>query len=107
MEHLNRIELQGYLWSVYVKDFGNTRCANLCVLTQCHYTSQDGSPVIEDTWHYVTAWESENVKDLDRLTVGVNVHIVGRFRVRKRTRATGESVTTHDIIASKFEVIER
>lgn len=105
MEHLNRIELRGYLWSVYVKDFGNTRCANLCVLTQCHYTSQDGSPVIEDTWHYVTAWESENVKDLDQLTVGTNVHIVGRLRVRKRTTAAGEQRMVHDIIANKMEII--
>ena len=105
MEHLNRIELQGYLWSVYVKDFGNTRCVNLCVLTQCHYTSQDGSPVIEDTWHYVTAWESENVIDLDQLTVGTNVHIVGRLRVRRRRKVTGGERTVHDIIASKVETL--
>ena len=105
MEHLNRIELRGYLWSVYVKDFGNTRCANLCVLTQCHYTSQDGSPVIEDTWHYITAWESEEVKNLDQLEIGCTVHIVGRLRVRQRRRATGEYVMVHDIIANKVETL--
>ena len=75
------------------------------IFTDYFYTTKEGSPVIETTWHYVTAWESEDVKNLDQLEVGSTVHIVGRLRVRQRRKATGEYVTVHDIIASMVETL--
>ena len=103
MEHLNKIELVGTLWSIYVKDFDTTKVGNLLIVTECEYFAQDGCKTIETTWHHVTAWESEEVKNLEQLEVGSTVHVVGRLRVRQRRKVTGESVTVHDIIASKVE----
>lgn len=105
MEHLNKVELVGNLWTVNIQECGNTRCAKLCIYTEYCYTSQEGMPVIETTWHYITAWESEDIKNLDQLKVGSTIHIVGRLRVRKRTKATGEERTVHDIIANKVETL--
>ena len=105
MEHLNKIELVGTLWSIYVKDFDTTKVGNLLIVTECEYFAQDGCKTIETTWHHVTAWESEEVKNLNLLEVGSTVHIVGRLRVRQRKKATGEYVTVHDIIASKVETL--
>lgn len=105
MEHLNKVELQGTIWSAYIKDYGTTRAVSMLVVTECNHTAQDGSPVIENTWHYVTAWEGENVANLELLTTGTDVHIVGRIRVRKRRKCTGEEITDRDIIASKVELM--
>ena len=88
-----------------MKVFGNAKSANFSVATNYCYTTQDGCQVIETTWHYVTAWEGENVANLDLLTTGTDVHIVGRIRVRKRRRCTGQEVTDRDIVASKVELM--
>lgn len=105
MEHLNKVELQGKIWNAYVKDYGNTRAASLLIVTECNYTGADGCRVVETTWHYVTVWEGENVASLDLLTSGAEVHIVGKIRVTKRRKCTGEEVTVRDIVASKVELI--
>ncbi|MBQ6957007.1 MAG: hypothetical protein IJP77_00430 [Bacteroidales bacterium] len=49
MEQLNKVEIRGIVGSVYVKDFGNTKVANISVATQYGYKSKDGSAVIETT----------------------------------------------------------
>ena len=105
MEHLNKIELVGTLWSITVQDYDTAKAGKLIIVTECEYVAQDGCKTIETTWHYVTAWESEDVKNLNQLEVGNTVHIVGRLRVRQRRRVTGESVTVHDIIATKVETL--
>ena len=105
MEHLNKIELRGKIWSVNVNQFDDARCANLLVVTQCEYFAQDGCKTIETTWHYVTAWEGEGVMNLDRLESGQTVHVVGRLRVRTRTMLSGMERMVHDIVASKIETI--
>ena len=43
MEQLNKIEIRGIIGSVYVKDFGNTKVANISVATDYCYTTKDGS----------------------------------------------------------------
>lgn len=105
MEHLNKIELVGTLWTVNIQECGDTRCGKLRIYTDYCYTSKEGLPVIETTWHYIIAWESENVKDLERLTPGATIHVIGRLRVRNRATATGVQRTVHDIVASMVEVI--
>lgn len=49
MEQLNKVEIRGIIGSVYVKDFGNTKVANISVATNNVYKSQDGGLVIETT----------------------------------------------------------
>ena len=102
---MNKIELVGTLWSIAVQDYDTAKAGKLIIVTECEYFAQDGCKTIETTWHYVTAWESEEVKNLNLLEVGNTVHIVGRLRVRQRRKVTGESVTVHDIIATKVETL--
>ena len=106
MEHLNKVELQGTLWTVTIQKCGDTLCAKLCLYTDYCYTAKDGSAVIETCWHHVTVWEGENIKDLTQLTSGALIHIIGRLRIRTRKKATGEPVTVHDIVAHTVEIIQ-
>ncbi len=105
MEHLNKIELVGTLWSISVQNFDTTRAGKLLIVTACEYFAPDGCKTIETTWHHVTAWESEDIKNLDQLEIGSTIHIIGRLRVRRRRKVTGGERTVHDIIASKVETL--
>ena len=102
---MNRIDLVGTLWSITIQVYDTAKAGKLIIVTDCEYFAQDGCKTIETTWHYVTAWESEEVKNLNLLEVGNTVHIVGRLRVRQRRKVTGESVTVHDIVATKVETL--
>ena len=102
---MNRIDLVGTLWSIAVQDYDTAKAGKLIIVTDCEYLAQDGCKTLETTWHHVTAWESEEVKNLEQQEVGSTVHIVGRLRVRQRRKATGEYVTVHDIIASMVETL--
>lgn len=64
----NRINLTRTLWSIAVQDFDTTKVGNLLIVTECEYFAQDGCKTIETTWHHVTAWESEDVKNLEQLS---------------------------------------
>ena len=57
MEQLNRVELRGVVGSVRLQKIGNTQVANFTVATSLAYKDRSGSPIIETTWHNVTAWE--------------------------------------------------
>lgn len=103
MEHLNRIEIQGIIGSVYVKDFQSAKCANFSVATSYCFKAKDGCPVIETTWHRVIAWEGELIKDLDQLRKGCGVHVIGRIRTQKYITAEGVERIGYEIIASKVE----
>lgn len=103
MEQLNKIEIRGNIGSVYVKDFGNTKVANISVATDYCYTTKDGSTVIETTWHYVTAWEGKDIQNLYQLKKGSYIHVIGRLRNRKYTTADGIERIAYDIVANKIE----
>ena len=105
MEHLNKIELRGIIGSVYVKDFGNTKSANFSVATDYCFKSQDGTPVIETTWHRVIAWEGNQIKNLDQLKKGCGVHVIGRIRSQKYIASDGTEKSVFEVIASKVELI--
>ena len=105
MEQLNRVELRGTVGSVYVKDFGNTKCANFSLATNYVFKDRDGCPVIETTWHRVIAWENRDTEDAFHLKRGDPVHVIGRLRIQKYTGADGMERNMVEIIASKMEVI--
>ena len=105
MEQLNKIEIQGIIGSVYIKNFGNAKCANFSVATDYCFKSQDGSAVIETTWHRVVAWEGNLIKNLDQLQKGYGVHVIGRIRSQKYIAADGTERTSFEILASKVELM--
>ena len=105
MEHLNQIELRGIIGSVYVKNFGNAKCANFSVATDYCYKSQDGCAVVETTWHRVVAWEGNLIKNLDQLQKGCGVHVIGRLRSQKYIAADGTEKVVFETIANKVELM--
>jgi len=105
MEQLNRVELRGTVGSVYVKEFGNTRCVNFSVATNHCYKSSQGEPVIETT-HRVIAWEKPETSDAFTIKRGDPVHVLGRIRVQRYTGANGAELEAIEIIASRIELAQ-
>lgn len=104
MEQLNRIELRGTVGSVYVKDFGNTKCANFSMATNYAFKDREGCPVIETTWHRVIAWQ-EQCPDMGIIQKGAQLHVQGRLRMRRYVDADGKDRDYVEVFASKVEAI--
>ena len=100
MEQLNRIKLRGTLGVFRVMPVGDTHCAtNYC------YKDAEGCPVVETTWHLVTAWEGKGCPDLSIFRKGDQVHIIGRLRNRRYVDSAGVERTQIDIVASTLEKV--
>ena len=106
MEQLNKVELRGVLGVVRVMPVGDTRYATMSVATNYFYKDSEGCPVIETTWHLVTAWEGKACPDLSVLQKGNPVHVIGRLRCRRYTDAAGIQKEQIDIVANCIERIE-
>lgn len=106
MEQLNRIEIRGNVGNVNILKAGNTRVAHFSVATNFAYKDRNGEPVIETTWHYVTAWEgNKGIPPLDTIAKGFPVYVTGRLRMRKFISGDGSEKTSYDIIANTLEVL--
>ena len=105
MEQLNRVELRGTVGSIYIKDFGTTRCVNFSVATNYCFKDREGYPVIETTWHRVLAWENRDTADAFKMKKGDSVHVLGRLRIQRYTGADGTEREAIEIIASKAELV--
>ena len=105
MEQLNKVELRGTVGSVYIKDFGNTRCVNFSVATNYCFKDREGCPVIETTWHRVLAWENQDAADAFRLEKGCQVHVLGRLRIQRYTGADGVERQAVEIVANRVGIM--
>lgn len=104
MEQLNRIEICGIVGNVRRGNVQGKVIARMTVATNYIYKSQDGTPVIETTWHSVTCWEG---KDIDKSTLesiekGTKIHLVGRLRNQRFTKADGTEHTLAEILVNKL-----
>lgn len=106
MEQLNRIELRGNVGNVRIQRIGDSTVANLTVATNLAYRGKDGTPIIETTWHTVTAWESKDVRGLDKLERGSKVHIIGRLRNQRFVGSDGIERTNAEVVAKSLELID-
>ena len=106
MEQLNRVELRGILGVLRVMSVGETRYAIMSVATNYCYKDAEGCPVVETTWHLVTAWEGKGCPDLSVFRKGDPVHIIGRLRNRRYVDSAGVERTQMDIVANTLERIE-
>ena len=102
---MNRVELRGTVGSVYIKDFGTTRCVNFSVATNHAYKDREGCPVVETTWHKVIAWDNPDTKDAFELSRGSQVHVIGRLRIQKYISTDGVERQSMEVIASEVESI--
>ena len=102
MEQLNRVELRGIVGSVKVSKICGHEHARMTVATNLAYKDMDGCPVIETTWHNVTAFEGKDICDLGSIGRGDRVEVVGRIRNQRFTSESGTDVTTSEILASRI-----
>ena len=105
MVQLNKVELRGVVGSVRLQKIGNTQVANFTVATSLAYKDRSGSPIIETTWHNVTAWEGRDVQDLGLLERGSKVQIIDRLRNQRYTGADGIERSNVDVLANKLVLI--
>ena len=89
----------GFVGSVYVKDFGNTKATNFSLATNYAYKDKSGCPVIETTWFRIIAWDAPQIKKGDA------VHVLGRLRERRYTGADGIEQRLFEVIASSVEPV--
>lgn len=106
MEQLNRIELRGSVGFVRVQNFENTRVARFSLATNVAYKDRDGGPVIETTWHNVSAWEGRGIKDLDQIEKGAKIYVQGRVRNQKYTGPDGVEHVSSEVLASRVVMID-
>lgn len=106
MEQLNKIEIRGNVGNVNILKVGESRVAHFSVATNYAYKGRNGEPVIETTWHNVTAWESKSVPNLDFITKGFGVYVCGRLRSQKYTASDGTEKFVTEIIANTVEEVE-
>lgn len=107
MEQLNKIELLGVVGSVRMQDIGERRMAKFSMVTNRAYKNKEGAPVIESTWHSVTAFEGRLVQDLERLEKGRVVHVWGRLQIQHYTGIDGTERTSVDVLCTHLEFIRK
>ena len=106
MEQINRIELRGSVGFVRQQTFGGHKVVHLSVATNYVYKDRNGEPVIETTWHNVTAWEGKGCANLDKIEKGTRVHVRGRLRGQRYTDAEGIERYAFEVIAYQMDLVE-
>lgn len=106
MEQLNRIELIGKVGGVRTNTFGDRSVANFQVVTNCTYSSKDGQPIVESTWHQVTAWSGKAIENPTQIATGMTVHVVGRLRSYSYAGADGNKRSGLEVIANSVRILE-
>ena len=105
MEQINRIELRGTVGTVRVQEVGETHVAKISLVTEFVYKGREGEPVIETTWHYITAWEGRNMMDLSTIRKGSKLQVLGRLRGQHYTGNDGVERYSYEILASRMELV--
>ena len=105
MEQLNRIELLGVVGSVRTQKIGERRMAKFTMVTNRAYKNKEGAPVIESTWHNVTAFEGKNVRDLEKIEKGRYVHVWGRLQIQHYTGVDGTERTSVDVLCTRIDFV--
>ena len=106
MEQLNRIELRGTVGFVRQQMVNNRMVVHLSVATNYVYKDRNGDPVIETTWHNVSAWEGKGCPNLNRIEKGTKVNVVGRLRGQRYTDSEGVERYAFDVVAYQLSQIE-
>jgi single-strand DNA-binding protein len=105
IEHINKIELQGYVGTVRTNEYNGSKVTNFTMVTDFIYKSREGNVVSEATWHNVVAWENSQMTDLDKIVKGAPVNVTGRLRINRYTSADGTEKQYYEIMANKVRFL--
>ena len=106
MQFINKIEIQGIVGNSSIQKVADTRLCRFSVVTELAYNGNDGTNIIESTWFNVTAWEGKDITNLDAITRGAIVHIIGRLKCNRYVDANGNDRVQYEIIAQKLDVMK-
>ena len=105
MEYLNRIELKGRIGTIRINDVNEAKVAHFSVITEHLYKTREGNVVSEDTWFNVTAWNSREMPDFDKLSKGMPIYVSGRMRTSRYTSADGTEKLYYEILANRIRFV--
>ena len=97
MEQLNHIKLRGTVGFVRQQNVNGRMVV---------YKDRNGDPVIETTWHNVTAWEGRSFTNLAKFEKGCKVEVQGRLRSQRYTDAEGVERYAYEVVAYQLDLIE-
>ena len=107
MEQLNRIEIRGHVGNVNVVAVGDAKVAHFSVVTNFAYKSRNNEPVIETTWHNITAWSGKGMPDFRKIQKGSCVYVTGRVRVQKFNGVDGTEKQFFEVLANRVAIIDK
>ena len=105
MEHINRVEIRGNVGMVRLNEHNGKKVANISVATELLYKSREGIAVSEKTWHNVVAWSGKDIADLETITKGTPIHVVGRIKTSRYTSADGTEKFFYEVAASRLMIV--
>ena len=106
MEFLNKIELRGIVGQSSLNRVGDTRICRFSVVTELAYKGNDGTNIIESTWFSCQIFEGPGICNLDTITRGAIVHVIGRLKCNRYVDANGNDRVQYEIVARKVEVMK-
>lgn len=106
MEFINKIEILGIVGSSSIQKVGDTRFARFSVAVDYAYKGNDGTNIIETTWFSCQIFEETGICNLDSITRGAIVHVIGRLKCNRYVDANGNDRVQYEIIARKLEVVK-
>ena len=106
MQQLNRVELRGTVGSTRITEVGSTRLLRMTVATNRAYKAQDGTAVIETTWHMVSAFPGEDIAEFESFSRGDKVGITGRIMNQRVMGEDGIERSVSEIRASRISHLE-
>lgn len=106
MEFINKIEIQGIVGNSSIQKVADTRLCRFSVVTELANKGNDGTNIIESTWFPVSAFSGPGICNLDSITRGSIVHVIGRLKCNRYVDANGNDRVQYEIVARKLEVVK-
>jgi len=106
MEFINKIEIQGIVGNSSIQKVADTRLCRLSVAVDYAYKGNDGTNIIESTWFSCQVFQGTGICNLDSITRGATVHVIGRLKYTRYMDGNGNERIQYEIVARKVEVVK-
>ena len=106
MQFLNKIEIQGIVGNSSIQKVADTRLCRLSVAVDYANKGNDGTNIIESTWFSVSVISEKDMTDLEAITRGAIVHVIGRLKCNRYVDANGNDRVQYEIVARKVDVMK-
>lgn len=105
MTQLNRCHLRGIVGSTRITEVGERKIIRFILATNYAFKDGSGCPIIETTWTNITAFESDTIQNVDLITRGTKVSVIGRLRSQRYTKTDGTESNIVEVIASDLTIL--